>query len=74
MFWACFGATGPEHLAGILETSFMQHDNDPKRTGKSTTEWLKAKRIEVLQWPSQSRALTLIEMLWQDHKRAVCKS
>lgn len=29
----------------------MQQDNGHKHTSKSTTEWLKNKRINVLQWP-----------------------
>jgi len=49
----------------------MQHDNDPKLTSKSTTEWLKKKRIKVLHWPSQSPDLNTTEMLWQDLKKAL---
>lgn len=51
----------------------MQHDNDLKHSSKSTTEWLKKKRVEALQWPSQSPDLGLTEMLSWDFKNSVHK-
>ena len=32
----------------------FQHDNDPKHTTTATLEWLRNKKITVLEWPSQS--------------------
>ena len=32
----------------------VQMDNDPKHTAKATKEFFKAKKWNVLQWPSQS--------------------
>lgn len=50
----------------------MHQDNDLKYS-KSPTEWLKNKRMKVLQWSSQSPYLNLFEILLQGFKRAVHK-
>ena len=49
----------------------MKRDSDPKNVSKSKTEWLKKKRIMMLQWSSKSPDFNLIEILQQDIKRAI---
>ncbi len=52
-------------------TWVMQQENVPKHISKSTSEWLKKNKIKVLEWPSQSLDLNLIEMLWRDLKQSI---
>ncbi|KAJ0041565.1 hypothetical protein NL108_013288 [Boleophthalmus pectinirostris] len=60
-----------EHQLKLKRGRVMQQDNDLKHKSKSTTEWLKQKKMHLLEWPSQSPDLNPNEMLRHDLKRAI---
>lgn len=49
----------------------MQQDNNNKNISKSTSEWLKSTKMNVLKWPRWSPDLNPNEMLWRDLQTAL---
>jgi hypothetical protein len=52
-------------MAYDLDPSLLifQH-NDPKSTKKNVHQWLRSQKFNVLEWPTQSLNLNLIDHLW----------
>lgn len=60
----------PNHRRGQI----LQQDGAPSHTSASTSKFLKAKKVKVLQdWPAQSPDMNIIEPVWGKMKEEALK-
>jgi len=70
----CQDICAAHYITNHRRGQILQQDSAPSHTSASTSKFLKAKKVKVLQdWPAQSPDMNIIEHVWGKMKEEVLK-